>query len=201
MKFIAGLGNPGDRYRFTRHNMGYLVVEELAEEYGISLKRRKFDADFGEGVVAGSPVLLARPRTYMNLSGTAVARLAGFFRIDLTDIIVVHDDLDLAFGSIRVKEGGGHGGHKGLISLIQHLGDREFIRVRLGIGKPVPKSMVEDYVLQIFSRAEMDVLPGILRKAVDAVVEIIVSGPQAAMCRFNVRKVREERKEEDPCST
>lgn len=201
MKLIIGLGNPGERYRFTRHNMGYLVLDELTEAHGISLKRRKFDADFGEGVIAGEPVLMARPRTYMNLSGTAVTRFAGFFKISLQDIIVVHDDLDLAFGSVRVKDGGGHGGHKGLISLIQHLGGREFIRVRLGIGKPVLKAMVEDYVLQIFSRDEMDVLPGILRRAADAVVDILASGSQAAMRRFNVRRVEEERKEEDPCST
>jgi PTH1 family peptidyl-tRNA hydrolase len=201
MKLIVGLGNPGDRYRFTRHNMGYLVLDGLAEEHGISVRRKKFDADIGEGVIAGAPVLLAKPRTYMNLSGTAVIRLSGFFKIDLTDIVVVHDDLDLAFGSVRVKEGGGHGGHKGMISVIQHLGAREFTRVRLGIGKPLLKVMVEDYVLQIFSRDEMEALPDILRRAADAVVEILTSGPQAAMCRFNVRRVKGENREEDPCST
>lgn len=181
--------------------MGRLVLDELAEEHGISVRRKKFDADVGEGVIAGVPVLLAGPRTYMNLSGIAVMRLADFFKINPADILVIHDDLDLAFGSIRVKEGGGHGGHKGMISVIQHLGAREFIRVRLGIGKPVLKAMVEDYVLQLFSRDEMDALPDILRRAADAVAEILISGPQAAMRRFNVRRVKEEKEEENPCST
>lgn len=180
--------------------MGFLVLDELAGEYGISMRRRKFDADFGEGMVGGVPVMLARPRTYMNASGGAVMRLCGFFKIDLPDVIVVHDDLDLAFGSVRVKVGGGHGGHKGMISLIQNLGGHEFIRVRLGIGKPVLKSMVEDYVLQLFSRGEMETLPDILRRAADAVVEVLTSGPQAAMCRFNARKIREQKEEEGPCS-
>jgi len=200
MNLIVGLGNPGDRYRFTRHNMGCLVLEELAEEQGLSLRRRKFDADVGEGVISGVPVLLARPRTYMNLSGTAVAALAGYFKIGPANILVVHDDLDLAFGSIRIKEGGGHGGHKGMISVIEHLGTREFVRVRMGIGKPLLKSMVEDYVLQLVSREEMDILPDVLRRAAEAVKEILASGPQAAMCRFNVRKAKGE-KREDLCST
>ncbi len=199
MKLIIGLGNPGDRYRFSRHNMGHLTLDELAAEYGISLRRKKFDADIGEGTIGGASVLLVKPRTFMNLSGTAVAKTAAFFKIGIEDMIVVHDDLDLAFGTVRVKEGGGPGGHKGLISLIQHMGGREFIRVRLGIGKPLLKGMVEDYVLQLFSRDEMAVLPEILQRAAEAVTDILASGPQAAMCRFNVRRVKGEKGEEGSC--
>ncbi len=201
MKLIVGLGNPGERYRFTRHNMGYLVLDEFAERHGIAVNRKKFDASIGEGAIGGEAVLLAKPRTFMNLSGMAVGRLAGFFKIDHADIIVIHDDLDLAYGSVRVKEGGGHGGHKGLISVIQQLGGRDFIRVRLGIGKPLIKEMVEHYVLEIISREDAEALPEILHRAADAVQDILASGPQAAMCRFNVRRVKGEDKEEGPCST
>lgn len=202
MKLIIGLGNPGDRYRFTRHNMGHLTLDELAEEQGISFRRKKFDADIGEGAIGGVSVLLVKPRTFMNLSGIAVAKTSAFFKIGLEDMVVVHDDLDLAFGTVRVKEGGGPGGHKGLISVIQHMGGREFVRVRLGIGKPPLKGMVEDYVLQLFSREEMDVLPEILQRAAEAVKDILTSGPQAAMCRFNVRRTKGGNEvEEGSCPT
>ncbi len=179
--------------------MGYLVLDELAEEHRISTGRKKFTADIGEGVIGGMSVILLKPRTFMNRSGLAVGQAASFFKIDPADIIVIHDDLDLAFGSIRIKEGGGHGGHKGLISVIDSLGTREFIRVRLGIGKPVLKEMVEDYVLQIFSRDEMTVLPGLLGRATEAVAGILTTGVQAAMCRFNVRQPKKGCGEDEPC--
>jgi len=200
MKLIVGLGNPGDRYKFTRHNMGFLVLDELAEEHGISLGRKKFDAYTGEGEIAGTTVMLAKPWTFMNLSGTTVGRIVSFFRYDLNDIVVIHDDLDLPYGTVRVKQGGGHGGHKGLMSVIDHLGGREFIRVRVGIGKPLLKEMTEEYVLQPFSREEMEALPGILVRGTGAVVEILSAGLQAAMNRYNARRVREKEEGKDgPC--
>jgi len=200
MKLIVGLGNPGDRYKFSRHNMGFLVLNEVAEKYEISLRRKKFDADMGEGIIAGMPVVLAKPRTFMNLSGVSVGQIVSFFKMDIKDVVVIHDDLDLVFGSIRVKEGGGHGGHKGLTSVIDRLGGREFIRVRIGIGKPALKAMVEDYVLSPFSRDEIEVLPDILHRGVGAVSEILNSGVQMAMCRFNVRHTGENKEEESgPC--
>ncbi|MHB9098091.1 MAG: aminoacyl-tRNA hydrolase, partial [Syntrophales bacterium] len=140
-----------------------------------------FDARIGKGNIAGSAVLLVQPQTFMNLSGIAVRKLADYFRIEIEDLIVVHDDLDLPFQTIRLKAGGGHGGHKGLISLIDHLGSAAFLRVRFGIGRPERKSMVESYVLSPFSEEEFPCLPKLTRTAGEAVADIISSGIQAAM--------------------
>jgi PTH1 family peptidyl-tRNA hydrolase len=181
VKCIVGLGNPGIRYRLNRHNAGFLVLDQLAGECAISIGQTLFDADIGKGKIAGSAVLLAQPQTYMNLSGIAVRKLADYFRIDNEDVIVVHDDLDLPFQTIRLKAGGGHGGHKGLISIIDHLGGTEFVRVRIGIGRPTHKSMVENYVLSSFSDEEKISLPRLTQTAGEAVADIISSGIQAAM--------------------
>ncbi len=181
MKFVVGLGNPGIRYQLNRHNAGFLVLDQLALRHDISISQTLFDARIGKGNMAGSAVLLAQPQTFMNLSGTAVRKLADYFRIDLEDLIVVHDDLDLPFQTIRLKAGGGHGGHKGLISLIDHLGSAAFIRVRFGIGRPERKAMVESYVLSPFSEEELTCLPQLTRTAGEAVADIISSGIQAAM--------------------
>jgi len=181
VKLIAGLGNPGTRYRMNRHNAGSLVLDQLALQQNISIDQNIFDAHIGKGKIAGSPVLLVQPQTFMNLSGIAIRKLADYFRIDLEDVIVVHDDLDLPFQTIRLKAGGGHGGHKGLISIMDHLGGQDFIRVRLGIGRPARKTMVEGYVLEPFSKEEMDCLPQLTTKAAEAVTDILTSGIQAAM--------------------
>ncbi len=173
------------RYRLNRHNAGFLVVDQLALEHHISISQTIFDSLIGKGKIAGSAVLLAQPQTFMNLSGSAVRRLADYYRIDLQDLIVVHDDLDLPFLTIRLKAGGGHGGHKGLISIIDHLGGTDFIRVRLGIGRPERKSMVEGYVLSPFSEEEMTCLPRLLHIAGDEVVDTISLGIRAAMERHH----------------
>ncbi len=195
MKLIVGLGNPGDRYRLNRHNIGFLVLDELAKRQGIDIRRKGFDSCLGKGNIAGLTVVLAQPLTFMNRSGAAVRKLVQYFKTDLDDLIVVHDDLDLPLGSVRIKAGGGHGGHKGLISIIDHLGEPGFNRVRLGIGKPVFKEMVEGYVLESFTEGEMKILPGIVSRASDAVVEVISSGAQSAMCKFNVRTNNKSNKE------
>jgi PTH1 family peptidyl-tRNA hydrolase len=181
VKLVVGLGNPGMRYRCNRHNAGFLVVDHLALQYDISIGQTLFDAHIGKGKIAGNAVLLAKPQTFMNLSGMAVGKLADYYRIELEELIVVHDDLDLPFQTIRLKAGGGHGGHKGLISIIDHLGVSDFLRVRLGIGRPEHKSMVEGYVLSPFSEEETTVLPPLLRIAGEAVADIISSGIRAAM--------------------
>jgi PTH1 family peptidyl-tRNA hydrolase len=185
VKFIVGLGNPGIRYQLNRHNAGFLVLDQLALQHTISISQTLFYATIGRGKIAGSAVLLAQPQTYMNLSGIAVRKLADYFRIDLGDVIVVHDDLDLPFPMIRLKAGGGHGGHKGLISIIDHLGGTDFIRVRIGIGRPVHKSMVENYVLSPFSDEEKICLPRLTQMAGEAVADIITSGIQAAMEKYH----------------
>ncbi len=181
MKFVVGLGNPGIRYQLNRHNAGFLVLDQLALQYDISISQTLFDARIGKGNIAGSAVLLAQPQTFMNLSGIAVRRLADYFRIEIEDLIVVHDDLDLPFPTIRLKAGGGHGGHKGLISLIDHLGSAKFMRVRFGIGRPEHKAMVERYVLSPFSEEELTCLTQLTRTAGEAVADIISSGIKAAM--------------------
>ncbi|MCL5808957.1 MAG: aminoacyl-tRNA hydrolase [Deltaproteobacteria bacterium] len=185
MKLVVGLGNPGVRYQFNRHNAGFLVVDQLALQHHISISQTIFDAHVGKGKIAGNAVILVQPQTFMNLSGTAVRRLADYYRIELEDVIVVHDDLDLPFLTVRLKAGGGHGGHKGLISIIDHLGGTDFIRVRLGIGRPERKSMVEGYVLSPFSEEEMTCLPRLLQIAGDEVVDTISLGIRAAMERHH----------------
>ncbi|MBW2647769.1 MAG: aminoacyl-tRNA hydrolase, partial [Deltaproteobacteria bacterium] len=147
------------------------------------------------GVISGTPVVLAKPQTFMNLSGVAVGKLARFFKVDVEDVIVVHDELDLPYREIRIKTGGGGGGHRGLSSVIDHLGGSEFIRVRLGIGKPVQKEMIEGYVLERFSGEEMKELPNVMARAYDALVEVLSSGTQAAMNKFNLRVTKKSSKE------
>jgi len=192
VKLIVGLGNPGSRYQFSKHNMGFLVLDKLAQQQNISLRQEKFDARFGKGKIGKAAVLLAKPQTFMNLSGVAVRKLTDYFKTNLEDLIVIHDDIDLPFKTIRLKIDGGDGGHKGLRSIIDHLGGSEFIRVRLGIGKPSHRTMVEEYVLGCFSEEEMEILPDITGRACDAVVEVISSGIQTAMNTFNVRGVTDK---------
>ena len=187
MKLIVGLGNPGIKYQFSRHNMGFLVLDALAKEQDVEIRQKKFDSCFGKGLISGVTAVLVKPQTFMNLSGITVKKLVGYFKTDIEDLIVIHDDLDLPLGSIRIKTGGGHGGHKGLISIIDDLDDQGFIRIRLGIGKPDSREMVEGYVLECFTEDEIKILPDIIRRACDAVVEVISSGTQSAMCQFNIR--------------
>jgi len=191
VKLIAGLGNPGIRYSYSRHNVGFLVLDALARMEDIEISRGKFDSCIGRGMISGVPVILAKPQTFMNLSGIAVGKLAGYFGINTEDIIVVHDDMDFSIGDIRIKIGGGTAGHKGLISVVNHLGGPEFVRIRLGIGRPVAGRMTEDYVLERFSKSEMQVLPDAVERACDAAIEVILSGVQAAMNKFNVRITKE----------
>ena len=167
--------------------MGFLVLDQLASNHRISVTQKGFDAFFGKGRIDSIPVFLAKPQTYMNLSGVAVKKIVDYFKTDPKDMIVIHDDLDLPFPSIRIKAGGGHAGHKGLMSIIDHVGDPEFIRVKLGIGKPVMKSMTEDYVLQPFTEGEMKELSHIVTTGSDALTEMITSDVQTAMNHYNER--------------
>ena len=198
MKIIAGLGNPGDRYLFTRHNLGFMVADRLALIHDLSFRRKKFDAHLAEGVISGVRVILAKPQTFMNLSGTAISPLVRFLKTDPADLVVVHDDLDLSFGSIRIKDGGGDGGHKGLQSIIGDLGTDAFLRLRLGIGKPATKDLVEAYVLEPFGKEEIEHLSVLLERACNAAVEILAAGPQSAMNKYNVRG--EDQKPPEPTS-
>ena len=189
MKLIAGLGNPGVQYQFSRHNVGFLVLDHLAAINKISISQKRFEASFGRGIVADHPALLIKPQTYMNLSGVSVRKFFDYFKIDIEDVIVIHDDLDLPFGAIRVKAGGGPGGHKGLISIIDHLGVSDFNRVRLGIGKPDRKEMVESYVLSAFFPDEISQLPPVIAKAAEVLTEMFSSGIQSTMCKYHGKTI------------
>ncbi len=193
---IVGLGNPGRRYAQTRHNIGFMALETLAGRLEIELEHQSFDAFWGKGTVSGRKVLLAAPQTYMNLSGTAVRQLQMFFKTEISNLIVIHDDLDLPFGSVRLKAGGGTAGHKGLLSIQNNLGSTAFTRVRLGIGKPVDKFRIEGYVLEPFHEEERAALPDILSQAAGAVTEIVLNGLQQAMNKCQAKNTNFQKKEE-----
>ncbi|MBN2567857.1 MAG: aminoacyl-tRNA hydrolase [Deltaproteobacteria bacterium] len=190
MKLIIGLGNPGNSYLFTRHNMGFLVLDDLARQESIAMGSVKFDSQFGRGTVSGVSVILAKPQTFMNLAGIAAGKLVSFFKLDAGDIIVIHDDLDFPLGDVRVKLGGGDGGHKGIRSIIDHLGSPDFVRVRLGIGRPNSRYDIESYVLKRFSEEEMREIPAIITVACDAVTRVVSSDPQRAMNEFNIKNTK-----------
>ena len=185
MKLIAGLGNPGDRYASTRHNIGFLVIDALASRNGIRVDSNKKKSLTGNGIIAGNKVIMAKPQTFMNLSGEALGPLFSFLDIEIADAIVIHDDLDLDFGRIKIKTGGGHGGHNGIRSIISHFGDKNFIRVRVGIGKPPKGWDVAKYVLSQFSSEEKKDLDGLIDRAADAVETILTEGYLKAMNAFN----------------
>ena len=189
MKLIVGLGNPGEQYRASRHNLGFLVLDQLAGQYGISLQKRAFDAFLGKGRLGSGAIILAKPQTYMNLSGNAVQKLVEYFKIDVENLIIIHDDLDLPFQTLRLKKGGGDGGHRGLASIIQHLGSPDFLRVRIGIGKPIRKTMVESYVLAPFSEDETIVLPRLIEQTCEAVRETVLVGIESAMRNYHGKSI------------
>jgi len=193
---IIGLGNPGKRYESTRHNIGFMALDRLAAQFEIALKQKSFNALWGKGTIAGSNVLLAQPQTFMNLSGTSVRQLQSFFKMDISNLIVIHDDLDLPFGAVKLKAGGGTAGHKGLASIESNLGTSEFIRVRLGIGKPVDKSRIEGYVLEPFRKGEQVVLPEVLQWAADAGAEIVLNGLQKAISKYQTKNMNFLKKED-----
>jgi PTH1 family peptidyl-tRNA hydrolase len=189
MYLILGLGNPGRRYQFTRHNIGFMVLEKIAAQWEVDLKQKSFDALWNRGKIAGINVLLAMPQTYMNLSGNAARKLLAYFKMDISNLIVIHDDLDLPFGKLRLKTGGGDAGHKGLKSITTCLGSADFMRVRMGIGKPSDKSRVEDYVLERFGSEEAAMLQQIIQLASEAATEIVLSGMQTAMVKYHTKNI------------
>ncbi|GEO82408.1 aminoacyl-tRNA hydrolase [Pararhodospirillum oryzae] len=183
MKLIVGLGNPGPRYAGNRHNIGFMAIEALARRQGLGPFRRKFQGQIAEGTVGGERVLLLCPDTFMNRSGQAVGEAARFHKIDLADIIVVHDDLDLAPGKVKIKQGGGHGGHNGLRDIDAHLGP-DYWRVRLGIGHPGDKNRVTGYVLDDFSKADQAWLGPLLDAVADTLPLVVQGRPSDAMSKI-----------------
>jgi len=188
VKLVVGLGNPGQRYATTRHNVGYRVVEAFAALHRIVLSGRKFSGRYGRGKVGVSDVAILEPETFMNLSGAAVAEAVRLLPLgDLaTDLLVVSDDVDLPFGRLRIRPGGGAGGHKGLLDIIEHLGRDAFPRLRFGVGRPShPEQDTADWVLEGFSAEEERVLEKRVEDAAQAVSSFVSSGVQAAMNQWN----------------
>jgi peptidyl-tRNA hydrolase, PTH1 family len=185
MWLIVGLGNHGDEHRGTRHNVGWEVADELAERAAATFSEKKFKARVARGRIASTECVLIKPQTYMNLSGESVGPAAGFYKLTTSDIVVVHDDLDLDVGRLKLKQGGGHGGHNGLRSLVEHLPDANFLRVRIGIGRPPPQWDSADYVLSRFTKVERPVIESAVKDAADAVETIIRDGIQRAMNVYN----------------
>lgn len=184
---IVGLGNPGAKYSKTRHNIGFMAVDHVAEANSIALSKSNFKGLWGKGSIAGKEIILLKPQTYMNLSGEAVRGISGYFHIKPEDILVIYDDIDLEFGSVRIRPGGGSGGHRGMESIIEHLGTNNFPRIRLGIGRPKERGQgdVADYVLSSLTPDEKDTLKQMLDRTKDAVDAILKDGIEKAMNKFN----------------
>lgn len=182
---IVGLGNPGPAYRHTRHNFGFLVIDELADALTIQVKRLKFKAMIGEGRFGESKVVLAKPLTFMNESGRAVAPLLRFFKLPLTNLLVIHDDLDLPLGTLRLRPTGGTSGQRGMASIIAQLGTQDFPRMRLGIGRPPGQMDPVDYVLKDFLPSEKELVKIILQTAVEASQAFISEGLAKTMNKYN----------------
>ena len=190
MKLICGLGNPGSEYARHRHNVGFHVVDALLDRAKASLTQDKFDARIGQATLAGQKVLLLEPQTFMNLSGEALAGAARFYKLATEDVLVVHDELDLPFGRLQLKAGGGAGGHNGLKSIIERWGPDAFARLRFGIGKPDgpdAKDRVSGHVLSGFSTEERAALAPLIDRAVEACELWVGQGLAVAMNRFNRR--------------
>ncbi|MFH1646525.1 MAG: aminoacyl-tRNA hydrolase [Chloroflexota bacterium] len=187
MKLIVGLGNPGREYAKNRHNLGFRCLSLFARERGIHFDKKQGLARTGAGEIAGVKVLLARPQTYMNLSGESVSRLQKKFRIDRADLLVIHDDLDLPPGKIRIRQDGGSGGHKGIASITAALGSPDFIRLRVGIGRPadVDEETITGYVLSDFTPEEENIMTGVIPTVSEAILCLLSDGLEAAMNKYN----------------
>lgn len=193
MYCIVGLGNPEKKYENTRHNIGFDVIDALAEKYSIAVRERGFKALFGKGVIDGQRVILVKPQTYMNLSGESVREVTDYYKIDAEEeLIVISDDISLETGAIRIREKGSAGGHNGLKNIIQHLGTENFKRIRMGVGEKPKEWDLVDYVLGHFSEEERKQMDKSTAEAVQAVEVMMTEGADAAMNAFNKKKAKRE---------
>lgn len=182
---IVGLGNPGRQYQDNRHNIGFKVIDHLAQRLEISFSRVMFRALTTDIRYQGRRILLAKPQTYMNESGQSVGSLVRFYKVPLEQLLVIHDDVDLPFESLRMRPKGGSAGQKGMASVIERLGTQDFPRLRVGVGRPPGRMLAAAYVLQDFDRDEKEILPQILERAAEASLEFILEGINSAMNKFN----------------
>ncbi|MET8144755.1 aminoacyl-tRNA hydrolase [Sphaerisporangium sp. NPDC005288] len=187
---VVGLGNPGPEYAGNRHNAGFMVVDELAARVGGRFKAHKSRAEIVEGRLVGAPVVLAKPRSYMNLSGGPVKALADFYKVLPANVIVIHDELDLPYGALRVKLGGGDNGHNGLRSLTKSLATKDYLRVRFGVGRPPGRMDPADFVLRDFATGERKDLPLLVDRAADVAESLITSGLEATQNAFHASDLK-----------
>jgi peptidyl-tRNA hydrolase, PTH1 family len=185
MFLIVGLGNPGREYKETRHNVGFMVVDRLCQKWGVKPTRLQSKALVAQTLVGEEKIILAKPQTFMNLSGESVGPLVRYYKLELSQLLVVHDDLDLPLGTLRLRPGGGSGGQKGLNSIIQKLGTQDFPRMRVGIGRPPGRMDAADYVLQTFSSGDLETFQFVLNKAEEAVTAFIQHDLNTAMNQYN----------------
>jgi len=185
MKMIVGLGNPGEKYAQTRHNAGFMVIDKFAASYQLNIDKKQCRSLLGQGFIQGQKVLLVKPQTFMNKSGEAVLEILNYYREGIEDLIIIHDDLDLDFGRIRFKSGGGSGGHNGLKSITQMLNSPEYSRLKIGIGRSPEFMPTEAYVLGSFLAKEKEDLPNIKKGAVEGLKTWFFEGIDVAMNNFN----------------
>ena len=183
---VIGLGNPGEQYKKTRHNAGFMLIDAIADTFSIDLNKKKFDAEFGRGYIEEVEVILAKPQAFMNRSGPPVQKLAAYFNISIQNILVIHDDIDLNLGRIKIKKKGGGGGHNGIKSLINALNSGDFPRLRIGTGRPDEHTEVIGHVLGRFTNRESEIMERTLFRAKEAVAIILCDGIKEGMNRFNV---------------
>ena len=185
MKIIVGLGNPGKEYEKTRHNIGFMAVEKLAEIMDININKNKFNGLVGEGLYNGEKIMLIKPQTFMNLSGNCVQEAASFYKVDTEDIIVIYDDIDIEFGKIRVRPNGSPGTHNGMRNITERLQTQNFPRIRVGAGRPKEGQQLYEFVLSQFDDEEMEIIQNSIKNAANAAVEITKNGLLKAMNQFN----------------
>ncbi len=190
LKLVVGLGNPGKNYQDTRHNAGFMVADKIAQDFNIGFNNKKFDSVFGRGLVEDFEILLAKPLAFMNRSGPPVQQLAHYFRIQCEDMVVIHDDIDLAYGRLKIKEKGGHGGHNGIRSLMDAFGGGDFVRLRIGVGRSEAGEGVTGHVLGRFSAEQSQLLARIISSARDAVVTVLSQGTKVGMNLFNGKDLK-----------
>ena len=188
MYVIAGLGNPGREYEGTRHNVGFMTLDALADKYNIDVREKAFKGLIGKGVIEGNKVILVKPQTYMNLSGECIRQVMDYYKVDPSEFIVIYDDISLVPGGIRIRKKGSAGGHNGIKNIIAHLGTQEFPRVRIGVGEKPARMDLADYVLGRFHGEEKAIMEDARKRAAKAAVMMMNEGLQAAMNEYNRAK-------------
>lgn len=191
MKIIVGLGNPGMQYTATRHNVGFEVIERFAYEENISLSQKKHKAILGTGIIHGKKVMLVQPQTYMNRSGESIGEIMHYYSVSLEDLLVVYDDINLPFGTLRLRKKGSAGGHNGLKNIIAHLGTQDFARIRIGVGEKPPGWGLADYVLSRFSKEEILQISSTIKDSCSAISDIILYDMNHAMNSYNQKRKEE----------